>query len=144
MNKPSVVRRALAAWWYAWGASLVYWGTRLLSQDVHRAAVGSLGRAINANPAYARAYLRRGALRARELGEYGQGIDDISAALALQPDLAQAYLERGLLQRFHGDLHAALADLRQFLVLAGTSSWRGEAERQIQLIEATLAEEGSQ
>lgn len=77
------------------------------------------------------AYFRRGIIYSRELGQHERGLEDVSRAIAAAPERAQFYLHRGLIQRFHGDQRQAAADLRRFISLDPTSSWRAEAERQL-------------
>ncbi|MBK9713507.1 MAG: hypothetical protein IPO81_19735 [Kouleothrix sp.] len=133
-------RRALAYWWYAWGLSWCYWGIRWANQAYFRSGIRSFDRALRLWPQFARGYYRRGLIRGRELGDHAAGIADMAGAIALAPDWAEPYLQRGLFQRFHGDQRAALADLRRYLALSHDPSWRGEAERQIALIETELSE----
>ena len=135
-------RRALAYWWYAWGLSWCYWGIRTAEQTFFRAGIRSFDRAIRIWPEFAGAFYRRGLIRGRELGQHQPGIDDLSRAIGLYPDWAEPYLQRGLFQRFHGDPHAAIADLQRYLELGGEREWRGEAERQIAMVRAELAEAG--
>lgn len=137
----SAWRRALAYGWYAWGLSWCHWGIRFANQDFFRAGIRAFDRALSAWPAFARAYYRRGLIRGRELHEHRQGIADMSRALELAPEWADPYLQRGLFERFHGDQHAALADLQRYVELASDAWWRGEAERQIAMIAAELAED---
>lgn len=129
-------RRLLAQAWYAWGSSLCYWGIQTAEPWFYRVGVQSFDRAALAWPGFARAIYRRGLVRARELGQHREGIADLTRAIALRPDWAEPYLQRGLIQRFHGDQQAALADLRRYLQLGGQPDWRAEAERQIAALEA--------
>ncbi|HWQ14332.1 MAG TPA: hypothetical protein VNL77_16150 [Roseiflexaceae bacterium] len=138
VGSASLLRRAWAYWWYAWGSSLCYWGLRTHERGLFRAGVGAYGRAARAWPAFSAAYLRRGVVRGRELGEHREAVADLSRAIALAPEWAEAYLQRGLVQRFHGDPRAALADLRRYLALGGDGHWRAEAERQIAMLEEDL------
>lgn len=130
----SLPRRVLAYWWYAWGSSLCYWGLRTAERGLFRAGVGAYGRAVAVWPQFSAAYLRRGTVRGRELGEHGEAIADLTRVLELSPEWPEAYLQRGLEQRFHGDPHAAIADLERYLDLGRDAGWRAEAERQIAML----------
>jgi tetratricopeptide (TPR) repeat protein len=131
---PGMVQRAVAYSWYLWGASLCYWGIRTAEARLFRAGVGAYTQAIRVWPEFSGAYLRRATIRSRELGEHRAAIEDLNRALAFSPELAEIYLQRGLIQRFHGDPQAAIADLEQFITLAAGSPWRAEAERQIAML----------
>ena len=135
-------RRALAYAWYAWGLSLCYWGVRSAEQSFYRAGIRSFDRAIRIWPAFAGGFYRRGLIRGRELSEHQEGIADLTRAIELYPEWPEPYLQRGLFERFHGDPHAAIADLQQYLALGGDPIWRGEAERQIAMLQADLQSEG--
>jgi tetratricopeptide (TPR) repeat protein len=137
-------RRSLAHAWYAWGSSLCYWGVQTAEPWFFRAAVRSFDRVVRVWPQFALGWYRRGLVRSRELGQHAAGIADLSQAIALEPEWAEAYLQRGLIQRFHGDRHAAIDDLRRFLALGGDVYWRMEAERQIAALEAEHHGSGEQ
>jgi len=136
----SFLRRAWAYWWYAWGASLCYWGLRTHERQLFRAGVDAFGRAVRAWPEFSAAHLRQGVILSRELGEHQAGIAALTQAIEQSPDWAEAYLQRGLVQRFHGDPRAAIADLERYLALGGSPTWRSEAERQIAMLREELAE----
>ena len=131
-------RRALAYWCYAWGLSWCSWGIRTTNQSFFRAGIRSFDRALRLWPAFARGYYRRGLIRGRELNEHAAGIADMGRAIAIDPQWPEPYLQRGLFERFHGDLNAALADLQQYVAISDDAFWRGEAERQIAVIQAEL------
>ena len=134
----SLVRRALAYWWYAWGLSWCYWGIRTAEPAFFRAGIRSFDRSIRLWPGFAAGYYRRGLIRGRELGQHTQAIADLTHASELAPEWPEPYLQRGLFQRFHGDPHAALADLQRYLDLGGERTWRAEAERQIAMLRAEI------
>lgn len=131
-------RRALAYCWYAWGLSWCHWGIRTADQGCFRAGVRAFDRAARIWPQFAGCFYRRGIIRSRELGEYGAGMADLGRAIALAPEWADPYLQRGLLQRFHGDPRAAIADLQQYVALTDDPSWRAEAQQQIDAIRSDL------
>ena len=133
-------RRALAYWWYAWGLSWCYWGLRGANQSFFRAGVRSFDRAIRLWPQFADGFYRRGLIRGRELSDPPAGIADLTRAIELAPTWPEPYLQRGLFQRFHGDQQAALSDLQQYIALTHDPFWRGEAERQIAMIQAEIDE----
>jgi tetratricopeptide (TPR) repeat protein len=139
-SEVSVWRRYAAYACYYWGLSLNHWGLRTSEQSFYRAAVGSFQRAVGLWPQLSVAYYRSGLTRSRELGEYEQGIADFTQAITLDPEWPEPYLQRGLVQRFHGNLQAAVDDLRCYLSLETHSHWRQEAERQLAQIERDAAE----
>jgi tetratricopeptide (TPR) repeat protein len=136
----SPIRQGIAYWWYIWGQSCSYWGIRTAERAFFRAAVRLYSLAVAAWPAFAMGIYRRGLVRGRELGEHRAAIADLSAAIDLEPEWPEPYLQRGLFQRFHGDPHAAIDDLQRYLALGGEPYWRIEAERQISMLRAELAE----
>ena len=113
------------------------WGLRTNDRSFYAAAISAFSRAITLRPLFASAYLHRAMICSRELGDHERGINDLTCAIACAPERAELYLRRGLIRRFHGAHDDATADLRRFLELDATSSWRGEAERQL----AQLADE---
>jgi len=131
-------RRALAYWWYAWGLSWCHWGLRTTNQSFYRAGIRSFDRAVRVWPQFAAGFYRRGLIRGRELSDHRAGIADLTRAIELEPAWSLPYLQRGLFQRFHGDSRAALTDLQRYVDLAEDQYWRGEAERQIAMIQAEL------
>lgn len=135
----TLLRRAWAYWWYAWGSSLCYWGLRTAERGLFRAGVGAYGRALRTWPAFSAAYLRRGVIRGRELGEHAAAIADLTRVVELSPEWPEAYLQRGMEQRFHGDPRAAIADLERYLALGHDAGWRAEAERQIAALREDLS-----
>lgn len=139
-SAPSRFRTAIAYLWYGMAQSICYWGLRTLDPDLFRLGIGCYNRAIDSWPGFAHAYYWRGRIRGRELHEHTQALADLNQAIALDPAWPDAFLQRGLIQRFHGDPQAALADLRTYLSLGGEPYWRFEAERQIQMLQAELAE----
>ncbi len=136
----AVLRRGLAYWWYALAQSACHWGLRTLEPELFRMGVGMYSRALRAWPEFAHAYYWRGRIRGRELHEHQAAIADLTSAIDLDPEWPEPYLQRGLIQRFHGDPHAALSDLEAFLARGGEVYWRIEAERQITMLRAELAE----
>jgi tetratricopeptide (TPR) repeat protein len=134
-------RRALAYWWYAWGLSWCYWGIRAANRTFFRAGIRSFDRALRLWPEFAQVVYRRGLIRGRELNDHAAGIADMTCAIELSPDWPEPYLQRGLFQRFHGDPRAALADLQHYITITHDVFWRGEAERQIVMIQAELDED---
>ncbi|MBC8162129.1 MAG: hypothetical protein H7Z42_13030 [Roseiflexaceae bacterium] len=131
MHMMSLFQRLRARMWLLWGLSLNQWGMITSQRWFYTGAIGAFSRAANAWPGFAEAYLWRGVVRSRELGEPAEGLRDLDTALLNAPDWAEAYLRRGLLCRFHGLPSEAASDLRRFLALDLHSPWRGEAERQL-------------
>jgi tetratricopeptide (TPR) repeat protein len=121
--------------------SCCYWGIRTAEQAFYRAGIRSFDRAIRIWPRFAGGFYRRGLIRGRELSEHREGIADLTRAIELYPEWPAPYLQRGLFQRFHGDPHAAIADLQQYIALDGDPAWRDEAERQIAMLQAELRAE---
>jgi tetratricopeptide (TPR) repeat protein len=137
-KQPVWWRRWLALSWFAWGQSTCYWANRFVSHRLYDQAIAAYGRALIYWPTFARAYLRRGIIKGRELDDYSGAIRDLSQAIELLPEWPEPYLQRGLFHRFHAPATAerAIDDLQRYLELApSASSWRFEAERQITLLQ---------
>ena len=145
MTEPVIAawRRALAYWCYVWGLSWCAWGIRSANRSFFRAGIRSFDRALRLWPAFARSYYRRGLIRGRELNEHAAGIADMGRAIAIEPEWPAPYLQRGLFERFHGDPRAALADLQQYVAISDDAFWRSEAERQIAMIQAEIAQDAT-
>jgi regulator of sirC expression with transglutaminase-like and TPR domain len=94
---------------------------------------------VRAWPEFSAAYLRRGVIRGRELGEHREAVADLTRVIELSPEWPEPYLQRGLTQRFHGDPRAAVGDLERYLELGGMPVWREEAERQLAMLREDLA-----
>ncbi|KAB8140906.1 hypothetical protein F8S13_21915 [Chloroflexia bacterium SDU3-3] len=124
-------RRWASYFFYAWGLSMTQWGLFTHERGFFGLARGSFGRALGLRPSFAAAYLRRGVLLCRELGEVAVGLEDLDRAVACAPEWGEAYLQRGLVRRFHGDPQQAAADLERFLALEPGSPWGGEAANQL-------------
>lgn len=131
MTQPPLPQRAIGFFWYCWGESMYQWGLRTHERAFYDTAITAFSRALVRWPTYAAAYRQRGLILSRELGNHERGDEDLTRAIACAPDRADLYLQRGLIRRFHGTREAAAADLRHFLDLAPTSTWRSEAERQL-------------
>ncbi|EFO81246.1 TPR repeat-containing protein [Oscillochloris trichoides DG-6] len=139
MSEPLPLWKQLyARWWYVWGLSLCYTGNRTCERAFYQAGVVSFGRALRIWPTYAHAYYQRGIIRGRELREPEAAIEDLSQASLLDPTWPEPYLHRGLLQRYHGDPHAAMVDLAYYVTLAEPGYWRTEALQQIEQLRSNL------
>jgi tetratricopeptide (TPR) repeat protein len=132
-------RRWLAFWWYIWAQSFCYWGIRTAEQVFFRIGISFYTNALQVWPGYVMARYRRGLIRGRELGEYREAHEDLTSVIALHAEWPEPYLQRGLFQRFHGDPHAAIADLQQYLALGGEPYWRFEAQQQITMLREEIA-----
>lgn len=127
-------QRWLAFWWYIWAQSFCYWGIRTAEPAFFRTGITLYGYALGVWPSYTHALYRRGLIRGRELSQHREALADLSRAIELDREWPEPYLQRGLFQRFHGDPHAAITDLQQFLELGGDTYWRLEAQRQIAML----------
>ena len=140
-NDVSVWRRALAYWWYVWGLSLCYSGTRGADRTLYAAGVRAFERARQAWPAFAGASYRCGLIRGRELGQHAQALEDLSRAIDIEPSWPEPFLQRGLFKRFDGDSAGAINDLEHYIQLTNGGYWRDEAQRQIDQIHAERGSE---
>ncbi len=135
----------LAYFHYVWGQSLAYWGNRTLSKTLYRWAVNSFSRAAKRAPEWYPPLLRRAVIRGRELDDYAGAVRDLSTVIAAEPEWAEPYLQRGILHSFHALQAApqAVADFEHFLQYADQDhSWRPDAERLRDRLQAELAERG--
>jgi len=82
-----------------------------LSQNLgeNNRAIQDFNQALQINPKFAPAYLKRGKLRSRQ-GDLNGGVKDYSQAIQLEPDYADAYYNRGVLYYKLGNKDAALQD----------------------------------
>lgn len=84
-------------------------GTQLLSKGRYNQAVTELTYAIELEPKYAEAYIKRG--RAKyHLARYQESIDDYTQTLSFNRYIADAYASRGDVYRALGDVQHAITD----------------------------------
>ncbi len=131
-------RRWLAFWWFIWGQSFCAWGIRTSEPAFFRTGITLYTYALNVWPTYAMVLYRRGLIRGRELSQHHEALNDLTRVIEIDPEWPEPYLQRGLFQRFHGDPHAAITDLQQYLALGGDTYWRLEAQRQIAMLREEL------
>lgn len=62
------------------------------------AAVVDYSKAIELDPSYDEAYLKRGTLRYKILKQYREALNDLDKVIELNPDCAPAYLHRGIVK----------------------------------------------
>jgi tetratricopeptide (TPR) repeat protein len=62
------------------------------------AAVVDYSKAIDLDPSYSDAYLKRGTLRYKILKQYREALTDLDKVIELNPDCALAYLHRGIVK----------------------------------------------
>ena len=93
-------------------------------------------------PAHFRAYLERGNLFWRELGQPKKAIDDFSQVLDLRPGWPVAIFCRAMAHQAAGDHNSAISDLDSYLK-SGDTEWAGEASRQIALLKLVYPDSNS-
>jgi tetratricopeptide (TPR) repeat protein len=119
---------------YIWSARVHrHFGIVFCARDQYANAVSDYSHALAMNPGSAEAYLERGILLWRELGQARQSIVDFTAALRLRPDRPEALFFRGLAHQETSDYSAAIHDLSTYLE-SEDGSWREDAKRQLSLI----------
>jgi tetratricopeptide (TPR) repeat protein len=119
---------------YMWSARVHrHFGIVRCNRDEYSSAVSDYSRALHVNPWYADAYLERGILLWRELGQANQAIVDFSTALRLRPEWPAALFFRGLAHQGTSNYSAAIDDLSTYLE-SDDSSWREDATRQLSVI----------
>ena len=84
-------------------------GTQLLRGGKNQKAITALTKAIEIEPKYAEAYVKRG-LAYYYLARYKEAIDDYTQTLSLNRFLADAYARRGDAYRALNDVSRAIAD----------------------------------
>ena len=107
----------------------------LLYRDVREfeRAVKSYGNALALNPAHVRAYLERGNLLWREMGQPQKAIEDFNRVLDMRPGWPIALFCRAMAFQAAGDNSSAISDLDTYL-RTGDTEWKGEASRQVALL----------
>ena len=122
------------SFFYIWSARAHrHFGIIFSEKNEYARAVCDYTRALNINPRLAEAYLERGILWWRELGQTGQAIADFSAVLCLSPAWPEALFFRGLAYQGASDYPAAIRDLSDYLETEDLS-WREDAIRQLSLM----------
>jgi tetratricopeptide (TPR) repeat protein len=80
-------------------------------------AIDDYTRAIDLNPSYLDAYLRRGTFAYRVLKRYEASLADFDRAIELKPDCAYAYLHRGIVKCHLLRFEAAIPDFDRAIEL---------------------------
>lgn len=131
------------SFFYMWSARVHrHFGIVRCARDEYASAVSDYSRALSVNPKFAEAYLERGILLWRELGQTRQAIADFTAALQLRPDWPPALFFRGLAYQGASNYAAAIHDLSTYLE-SDDVSWREAATRQLSLMRLIESEEGA-
>ncbi|MDR3588679.1 MAG: tetratricopeptide repeat protein [Negativicutes bacterium] len=92
-------------------------GNQKMADGKYPEAINAYTEAINLNPRFGPAYLRRGVAYAHS-GEYRQAITDLTRALDSNPQLTLAYLKEGQVYEKLRERQAAIDAYRQFLEYA--------------------------
>ncbi|MBN1311023.1 MAG: hypothetical protein JXB30_06350 [Anaerolineae bacterium] len=122
------------SFFYLWLARIHrHFGIVFSGKAEYASAVRDYTRALDINPGLAKAYLERGILLWRELGQAGQAVVDFTAALHLYPAWPEALFFRGLAHQGISDYSAAIRDLSAYLDTEDLA-WRENATRQLHLI----------
>jgi tetratricopeptide (TPR) repeat protein len=122
------------SFFYMWSARVHrHFGIVSCNLDEYASAVSDYSRVLDANPGFAEAYLERGILLWRELGQARQAIVDFTVALRLRPGWPAALFFRGLAHQGASNYSAAIHDLSTYLE-SEDLSWREDAVRQLSLL----------
>ena len=125
----------LVSFLYIWSARVHrHFGIVFCDRVEYTSAVFDYGRALDFNPRFAQAYLERGILLWRELGEARRAIVDFTVALRLRPGWPEALFFRGLAHQGASNYSAAIHDLSAYLE-SEDMSWRQDAIRQLSLMQ---------
>jgi tetratricopeptide (TPR) repeat protein len=122
---------AMARFYYVLAEGYRYFGNRYYLQAEYQHAVDAYTRAIVHQPNYARAYMARGILNWREMGDPQGAILDLTRAYDLDATLIEARFNRGIAYqqlRAYGD---AVADFQVYLDKGDHPHWRDYAERML-------------
>ncbi|MBN1965117.1 MAG: tetratricopeptide repeat protein [Anaerolineae bacterium] len=132
--------RMRAQWAYRRALWLRFLGHRMMRREFYEAATAALDRVLLLLPEFGEAYLMRGLLCWRELGQPERAVHDLTAVLDLEPDRAEVLFYRGMAHQATGDYAAAANDLRAAIEQAPRARWRANAHSQLVAIQAMLAE----
>jgi len=126
------------SFFYLWSARIHrHLGIVFAEKREYASAVSDYTCALEINPSLAKAYMERGILLWRELGQAEQAIGDFTAALRLYPAWSEALFFRGLAHQGTSNYSAAIGDLSAYLDTEDRS-WRENATRQLQLMRMIL------
>lgn len=67
-------------------------------RGLYKEAVVAYSKAIEADPSFRDAWMKRGTIRYKVLKQYEGAIDDFNRVIQLEPQFAQAYLHRGIVK----------------------------------------------
>ncbi|MBN1430253.1 MAG: tetratricopeptide repeat protein [Anaerolineae bacterium] len=122
------------SFFYIWSARMHrHFGIVFSRKAEYVSAVCDYTRAVIVNPRLVKAYLERGILLWRELGQAKQAVEDFTAVLGLHPACAEALFFRGLAYQGTSNYPEAIHDLSEYLATEDVS-WREDAIRQLSLM----------
>ncbi len=121
----------VARWYHLRGEAHRHLGNTHGDVQEHWAAVEDFTRALTLDSTLLQAYVDRGILYWRELGEPQKALCDFNTALATMPRLSEALINRGITYQQLGDDAAALADFRAYLEVGTHLHWREYAQRML-------------
>ncbi len=134
------IGKLFAQWHYFIGVSHRYFGNKYSLRSEHEHAVAALDRAIDCDPAFARAYLERGILYWREIDHPRKAILDLTTAYTLDPSLAEATFNRGIAHQQLREYREAIADFETYLQEGNHPYWREYALSMIRELREWAAE----
>lgn len=119
---------------YFWMARFArHYGLIYRDEQEFARAIDSYTVALKLNPGHVRAYLERGNLLWREMGQPHRAVEDFDRVLELRPGWPVAFFCRAMAYQSAGEHSSAIRDLNRYLE-TGDKEWQGEASRQIALL----------
>jgi tetratricopeptide (TPR) repeat protein len=117
-----------------------HFGNLYSNRREHEIAIRNYSRALALDPMYTQAYLSRGVLYWREIGDQERAIDDLTRVLELNPTWVEAYFNRGIAYKLHGEPEKAATDFECYLAEATDEFWLEATRRQLSELRGELEE----
>ncbi|MFN8597386.1 MAG: tetratricopeptide repeat protein [Anaerolineae bacterium] len=139
-TRPRWLRLIQARLYFLRGSFHRHFGNLSGERREYQWAVDRFSNAIELDPSFVAAYYGRGVLYWRELENWYRAIHDLTRVIELAPHWHEAWLNRAIAQHRRGDFEAAISDLEHYLTVAKDPGWRANAESQLGMMRAVLAE----
>lgn len=135
-----LLSRLLASFYYVLAESHRYFGNKTGLKEEYESAIGAFTRAVAYDPGFARAYMERGILYWREVGQPQRAIHDLTLAYDLDSSLIEARFNRGIAHQQLNETKEALVDFKAYLAEGVHPYWREYAETMIRELEKWVSE----
>jgi len=115
-----------------------FWGLRYHNSLFFKRAERQFSRALELDKGMEQAYLNRGILRYRELGDWAGAVQDFSTIIGQNPMHADAIFNRAMAYYHGGDYYDAAQNFAAYLQVAPDGRWAHTSNVQLHMLESIL------